>query len=193
MFGVGKFRILDWMGSESGPLPRRHCGKGQRRSRALSIDPFLVLTTAGRVSGTAYEVVSGLAGEIPDVRKLFQPGPAARRGRADPAPRAAAASARPASRCESRLCSLQREILADAARRQVGCYVAHGPARVYANRNQGGSGIRPARRRRSQRSYSVLVIASSRSSCRCSPIPMGKCCSGVLGWRGGLLASSGTQ
>ena len=28
------------MGSESGPLPRRHCGKGQRRSRALSIDPF---------------------------------------------------------------------------------------------------------------------------------------------------------
>jgi hypothetical protein len=28
------------MGSESGPLPRRHCGKGQRRSRALPIDPF---------------------------------------------------------------------------------------------------------------------------------------------------------
>ena len=36
----GEFRILDWMGSGSGPLPRRHCGKGQRRSRALSIDPF---------------------------------------------------------------------------------------------------------------------------------------------------------
>jgi hypothetical protein len=32
------------MGSDSGPLPRRHCGKGQRRSRALSIDPFYVLT-----------------------------------------------------------------------------------------------------------------------------------------------------
>jgi hypothetical protein len=30
------------MGSESGPLPRRHCGKGQRRSRALSVDPFSV-------------------------------------------------------------------------------------------------------------------------------------------------------
>jgi hypothetical protein len=28
------------MGSESGPLVRRHCGKGRRRSRALSIDPF---------------------------------------------------------------------------------------------------------------------------------------------------------
>jgi hypothetical protein len=40
IFGVGKFRMLDWMGSEFGPLPRRHCGKGQRRSRALSIDPF---------------------------------------------------------------------------------------------------------------------------------------------------------
>ena len=32
------------MGSESGPRPRRHCGKGQRRSRALSIDLFSVLT-----------------------------------------------------------------------------------------------------------------------------------------------------
>jgi hypothetical protein len=32
------------MGSESGPLQRRHCGKGQRRSRALSIDLFSVLT-----------------------------------------------------------------------------------------------------------------------------------------------------
>jgi hypothetical protein len=31
IFGVGKFRMLDWMGSEFGPLRRRHCGKGQRR------------------------------------------------------------------------------------------------------------------------------------------------------------------
>ena len=30
----GEFRILDWMGSGSGPLPRRHCGKGQRRFRS---------------------------------------------------------------------------------------------------------------------------------------------------------------
>ena len=30
----GEFRILDCMGSESGPLPRRHCGKGQRRFRS---------------------------------------------------------------------------------------------------------------------------------------------------------------
>jgi hypothetical protein len=188
MFGVGKFRILDWMGSESGPLPRRHCGKGQRRSRALSIDPFFSPDYRGNGLAGPPMRWSGLAGELPDVGKLSQPGPAARRGRADPAPRAAAASARPASRCESRLCSLQREILADAAR---GRWCAMSPTGQPGSTQIGTSGRESDRRGGGAVCVRTRCFASSRNSCRCSPIPTGKCCSGVLGWRGGCSHRAG--